>query len=77
MPVYTFECKKCKKTMDRIQKFDEPNPVCNCITEGASMNRLMPMTGKPKFNGSGFYVTDYKEKTNKPVNNGSKDKKNE
>jgi len=28
------------------------------------------MTGKPKFSGSGFYETDYKQKTNKPVNGG-------
>ena len=27
MPVYTFECEKCKKKMDKIQKFDESNPV--------------------------------------------------
>ena len=77
MPVYTFECEKCKKKMDKIQKFDESNPVCNCIEKGVSMNRLMPMIGKPKFNGSGFYETDYKQKANKPVSDGSKDKKNE
>ena len=79
MPVYTFKCKRCQKTIEKIQNFEESNPICNCIKEGVSMNRLMPMTGKPRFNGSGFYETDYKQKLTKPLDkaNGSKDKKND
>ena len=79
MPVYTFKCKKCQRTIDRIQKLEDSNPMCNCIKKGVSMNRLMPMTGKPKFNGSGFYETDYKERLTKSLDktNGSKDKIND
>jgi predicted nucleic acid-binding Zn ribbon protein len=43
------------------------------------MTRLVPQTGRPKFSGSGFYETDYKKSSKKPLEkaNGSKDKKNE
>ena len=34
MPVYTFKCKKCQRTIDRIQKLEDSNPMCNCIKKG-------------------------------------------
>ena len=76
MPMYTFKCEKCDKKLEVIQSFKDSNPVCDCTKKTVSMIRLMPMTARPKFSGSGFYETDYKEKIKKPKK-ASKDKKND
>ena len=55
MPMYTFKCEKCDKKLEVIQSFKDSNPVCDCTKKTVSMIRLMPMTARPKFSGSGFY----------------------
>jgi putative FmdB family regulatory protein len=57
MPLYEYQCSKCEKKFEVIQKFaDEP------LTEhegcGGSVQRLM---SAPSFHlkGSGWYATDY------------------
>ena len=78
MPIYTFKCNKCKKTIEVLQNIEDFAPLCNCSKKNIPMNRLMPLTGKPKFSGSGFYETDYKKnKKSIQKKNGSKDKKND
>jgi putative FmdB family regulatory protein len=62
MPTYEYQCAECKKRLEVLQKMsDEPLKTC-------------PHCKKPKlkrgfgggiglsFRGSGFYITDYKEK---------------
>ena len=79
MPIYTFKCSECKKTIELLQSFNDLNPLCNCSDSEILMTRLVPKTGRPKFSGSGFYETDYKKSSKKSLEkaNGSKDKKNE
>ena len=80
MPIYTFKCDKCKKTIDLLRNFGDSNPLCfDCCEDGVLMNRLIPITGRPQFSGSGFYETDYKKNSKKSLEeaNGSKDKKND
>ena len=79
MPVYNFECNKCKKIIKVLQSFEDSSPRCNSCDGQIKMHRLVSVIGRPKFNGSGFYETDYKQNLKKPLEstNGSKDKKND
>ena len=58
MPFYTYECPKCKKEKDVLQKMNDKAPTC----DGVEMKRIFTSIGKPQFKGSGFYETDYKRK---------------
>ncbi|HEX8947928.1 MAG TPA: FmdB family zinc ribbon protein [Dissulfurispiraceae bacterium] len=57
MPIYEYECLKCGKTHEVIQKFsDAPLTVCpEC--KGRLKKLISPSTFVLK--GSGWYVTDY------------------
>ncbi len=79
MPIYSYKCNKCKKTIELLRKVQDANPICHECGEDAVMDRLMSLTGRPKFSGSGFYETDYKSNSKKSLDksNVSKDKKNE
>jgi len=80
MPIYTFKCNKCKKMIELLQNFQDSSPLCfDCCKDGILMNRLVSITARPQFSGSGFYETDYKKNLKKPLDkaSGSKDKKNE
>ena len=61
MPIYEYECVKCGHTLDAIQKFSDPAltecPVCH---ESSLRKRI----SAPAFHlkGSGWYVTDFKDK---------------
>ncbi len=62
MPIYTFECKECGTIKEVLQSFNASSPLCEKCNAKKVMVRLMSVTGKPKFEGSGFYETDYKQK---------------
>ncbi len=57
MPIYEYECLKCKKTFDKIQKFSDPL-LTECPSCGGDVQRLM---SAPAFilKGDGWYTTDY------------------
>ena len=65
MPFYTFKCPSCNKEEELLQGMNDELPLCekcdlkNHIVE---MKRVFKSVGKPKFKGSGFYETDYKDK---------------
>lgn len=61
MPLYEFKCPKCEKTVDVLQKYDDPNPTCDCGESDVEMKRVYSVAN-PIFKGSGFYETDYKKK---------------
>jgi predicted nucleic acid-binding Zn ribbon protein len=48
------------------------DPVYNCPVCGAEMKRLIGAGAGPLFKGTGFYQTDYKNKSTKPADKGSK-----
>ena len=60
MPLYEYQCKKCKHRFERIQKFSDPHvnkcPKCNAKVE------LVISAPAVQFKGQGWYVTDYGKK---------------
>ena len=74
MPIYEYECKKCKNTTEFIQKFsDSPMTDCGeCGTKG-SLEKLMSL-GSFHLKGSGWYLTDYARKDKGPSENKEKSK---
>tara|TARA_Y100000814_G_scaffold91161_1_gene62323 strand:- start:423 stop:668 length:246 start_codon:yes stop_codon:yes gene_type:complete len=79
LPVYSYKCNQCKKIIELLQGFEDSSPLCSCSSGKFVMERLVSEIGRPKFNGSGFYETDYKQNLKKPLEStsGSKGKKNE
>lgn len=69
MPIYEFECRKCKARSEVLQKLNDKPPV-KCSKCGGRLERL---TSAPaiQFKGTGWYVTDYASK------NGKKEKQSE
>ncbi len=60
MPLYEYECKKCKKRFEKIRSFSDP-PITKCIHCGGSVKKLISPPAI-QFKGSGWYVTDYARK---------------
>jgi putative FmdB family regulatory protein len=57
MPLYEYECKKCKHRFERIQKFSDPH-VKKCPECGGAVEQVISAPAV-QFKGSGWYVTDY------------------
>ena len=68
MPIYEFQCRKCKARSEVLQKLNDKPPV-KCSKCGGRLERL---TSAPaiQFKGTGWYVTDY-------AGNGKKEKPSE
>ena len=62
MPTYEYECLKCKKRFDQLQKMTEA-PLKKCIFCHGKVQRLIGVGTGLIFKGSGFYATDYKNKS--------------
>lgn len=63
MPIYEYECRKCKAHIEVFQKVSDKPPV-KC---GKCGGRLEKRISAPaiQFKGSGWYVTDYAGKATK------------
>ena len=76
MPIYEYQCSDCKHSFDLIQKInDEPAKVCPACNKNTAV-RLISAAGF-QLKGSGWYVTDFKNKGSAPqttTNTESKDK---
>jgi putative FmdB family regulatory protein len=57
VPLYEYECEKCGKHVEKIEKVDGPH-LKKCPSCGGRMERLMSPPAI-QFKGSGWYVTDY------------------
>lgn len=57
MPLYEYQCKKCRHTFEKIQQFSDP-PVRKCPKCGGAVEQLLSAPAV-QFKGSGWYVTDY------------------
>lgn len=68
MPIYEFECKKCKARTEVLQKLNDKQPV-KCRQCGGRLERLISASAI-QFKGTGWYVTDY-------AGNGKKGKSSE
>lgn len=62
MPTYEYECLKCKKRFDQLQRMTEA-PIKKCIFCHGKVLRLIGAGAGLIFKGSGFYATDYKNKS--------------
>jgi putative FmdB family regulatory protein len=60
VPLYEYQCKKCKHRFEKIQKFSDP-PVKKCPECGGPAEQLLSAPAV-QFKGSGWYVTDYARK---------------
>ena len=63
MPIYEYECKKCKAHVEAYQKVND-KPLTKCRKCGGKLERQISAPAI-QFKGSGWYVTDYGGKTTK------------
>ncbi|HEY0762056.1 MAG TPA: zinc ribbon domain-containing protein [Pyrinomonadaceae bacterium] len=63
MPIYEYECKKCKAHVEAFQKLND-KPLTKCRKCGGKLERKISAPAI-QFKGTGWYVTDYAEKTTK------------
>ena len=63
MPIYEFECKKCKSHIEVFQKVTDKSPT-KCSKCGGKLEKVISAPAI-QFKGSGWYVTDYASKTTK------------
>ena len=57
MPIYEFECRKCKDRLEVFQKMNDKPPV-KCRKCGGRLEKQISASAI-QFKGSGWYVTDY------------------
>ncbi|HEX3282605.1 MAG TPA: zinc ribbon domain-containing protein [Pyrinomonadaceae bacterium] len=57
MPIYEFECTKCKAHTEVFQKMNDKQPT-KCPKCGGRLEKLISAPAI-QFKGSGFYLTDY------------------
>jgi putative FmdB family regulatory protein len=63
MPIYEFECRKCKAHIEVFQKISD-KPPAKCRKCGGKLERKISAPAI-QFKGSGWYVTDYAGKATK------------
>jgi putative FmdB family regulatory protein len=68
VPIYEYECEKCKHQFELIQKFSDP-PVIECPLCQGVVRKVISSPGI-MFKGSGWYVTDYSNKMKNPADEG-------
>lgn len=61
MPLYEYECQRCKRRVEKIQSFTAP-PLTTCEACGGPLEKLISAPAI-QFKGSGWYVTDYAKKS--------------
>ena len=63
MPVYEYQCTKCGRRVELMQKItDESRQTCPSCK--GQLRRLMSLTSF-QLKGNGWYATDYKDKKEK------------
>lgn len=72
MPLYEYQCKKCKHRLEKIQMFSD-KPLKKCPECGGALEKLISQSSV-QFKGSGWYVSDYGRKgASGPVSPSSSD----
>lgn len=62
MPLYEYQCKKCKKKFEVLQRINS-EPISRCIHCQGPVEKLISVSSF-QFKGSGWYITDYKKSEN-------------
>ena len=63
MPIYEYECRKCKAHTEAFQKLSD-KPLVKCPKCGGRLDKRISAPAI-QFKGSGWYVTDYAGKATK------------
>jgi len=61
MPIYEYECRKCKAHIEAFQKVSD-KPLTKCRNCGGKLEKKVSAPAI-QFKGSGWYVTDYAKTT--------------
>ena len=64
MPIYEYQCSKCGNVEEVIQKFSD-QPLSKCRHCSGKLHKLISQSTF-HLKGSGWYVTDYANKSKKP-----------
>ena len=73
MPIYEYRCDACGHQEEFLQKVGEP-PLTQCtVCHKPSFNKLLSAAGF-QLKGSGWYATDFKNKSTKPAEKKTDDK---
>ena len=73
MPIYEYQCTKCGKTIEVIQRMSD-KPLKKHAGCGGTLTKLVSAAGF-QFKGTGWYVTDYARKEAKSEKSESKEAK--
>ena len=65
MPIYEYQCTKCKHVCEVLQKAKD-KPVLKCAQCGGPVVKLVSSPAI-QFKGNGWYVTDYAKKSAAPA----------
>jgi putative FmdB family regulatory protein len=63
MPIYEYECQKCKSHTEAFQKLSD-KPLTKCKKCGGRLEKVISAPAI-QFKGSGWYVTDYANRATK------------
>lgn len=72
MPIYEYDCTKCGKQHEIMQKITE-KPLTKCPECGGKMKKLISNTSFV-LKGTGWYATDYASDKNKTVSTAKAEK---
>ncbi len=75
MPIYEYECAQCGKKEEVLQKFSD-QPLTTCKYCSGKLHKLISHSSF-HLKGSGWYVTDYADKSKKPSKAQSMEKSSE
>ena len=62
MPTYDYKCTECNHAFEMFQMMTA-EPITNCPECDGIVKRLIGTGAGPIFKGSGFYQTDYKNRS--------------
>lgn len=62
MPTYDYECLKCKKSYEIFHRISDES-LKYCPECGGKLKRLISTGVGLIFKGTGFFITDYKKKS--------------
>jgi putative FmdB family regulatory protein len=71
MPLYEYQCKKCKHRFEKIQQYSDA-PIKKCPKCNGPVEKLISAPAV-QFKGSGFYSTDYPKSGSGGGSSSSKD----
>ena len=73
MPIYEYECIKCGKIEEALQNFSD-KPLTKCQSCAGKLHKLVSQSTF-HLKGTGWYVTDYANKSAKAQKPSSKNRK--